>query len=358
MKIEYYPWTEEVLQNTIDVFMKGGLPCIDLEFGAKCNHKIQTSGCIYCDSYDRVGQNAPNELTKKQLLNLVDQGIGLGLRWVYVCGLGEPKDDSDLKAVVKHLSRNKMGISMFSNGIGYSEEDVTFLHENKVNLIVKCDSLNPSVFNQLLGGKKASENGVAESIYKTIGSLIECGYSQHPEEPDLALSIVPTELNLLEIPRVIEFCKKWSLFPLIGELESAGRASKGYAKLAPSNEQLETLRRDINNILGYNYDIPLCPAAFAGLHISNTGECLVHEQSGLSCPWFSLLEPRTKILGTIQTSTLVELRSSLIKYRECLKESGELSSFVQKFVKGQHHVFGGCGGLKLMQLLMSTYMEK
>lgn len=356
MKIEYYPWTEGVMQTALDIFEKGGLPCLDLELGAKCSHKIQNSGCIYCDSYDRVGKNAQNELTKKQLINLVEQGIRLGLRWIYICGLGEPKDNPDLKAVVKYVFENGIGISVFSNGIGYSKKDIKFLHDNKVNLVIKCDSLNPEVFNKLLGGKKAFQHKVAESIYKTINSLIDSGYSQNPEDPDLALSIVPTKLNISEIPAVIKFCKKWNLFPLIGELESAGRASKGYGKLAPSNEQLEMLRKDVEKILGFDYDIPPCPAAFAGLHISNIGECFVHEESGLSCPWFTLLEPNIKVLGTIRTSSLAELRQRLIEYRKNLRESGALRKWMRKFTEGQHHVFGGCGGLKLMQLLTCTHM--
>ena len=352
MALEYYPWSQKVLRKAIEDFSENRLPCLDLELSASCNLKTSTSGCIYCDSFHFVGKPDPHELTLHETINVIDQGIKLGLNWVYICGLGEPKNDPKIKDIVRYLSRKNVRISLFSNGVNYSDEEVAFFHQNKVNLIIKCDSLNPSVFNSLLGGKKAAKLRVAESIYETIRKLIEAGYSQGSTEPNLALSIVPTRSNIQDIPEVVEFCKKWNLFPLIGELENAGRASVLYDKLTPSAQQLQNLREVVEKILGYEYEIPICPAAFAGLHINNVGECIVHKESGSSCPWFYLQEPELETLGNVRTQKLSELRTRLVNYRKNLKESSDLLRWIETTwsIKRLRHVFGGCGGLRLMEL--------
>jgi len=352
MKLEYYPWSEEILRTAIKVFCNSGLPCLDLEFGAGCTLKLNTLGCIYCDSSEFVGMPNPKELRIEDMLSLIDQGIELGLMWVYVCGLGEPKDDPKARQVINCASQKNVNISLFSNGINYSDEDIEFFHRNRTNLIIKCDSLDPRVFNTLLGGNEAKKLRIAESIYETIRKLIDVGYSQDPREPDLALSIVLTKLNIESAPRVLEFCKKWNLFPLIGELENAGKASKIYNRLVPTANQLRALNNIAKKILGYEYEIPICPAAFAGIHINSVGECIVHKQSGSSCPWFSLLEPDTISLGNVRSFTLRELRMKLVDYRKNLKESSDLTTWIETTwsKKRLEHIFGGCGGLKLMDL--------
>lgn len=359
MVLEYYPWSKKVLRKAIKDFSDHKLPCLDLELSARCNLKNITTGCIYCDSFHNVGKSHSRELTLDEVIRLINQGIELGLSWLYICGLGEPKDDPKIKEIVRYLFKKDIRISMFSNGVNYSNDEIMFFYQHKVNLIIKCDSLNPFIFNSLLGGEKAIKLKIAESIYKTINKLIEAGYSQS-EEPSLALSIVPTKVNIKYIPEVIKFCKEWNIFPLLGELEKAGRAIAIYNKLAPSMQQMQDLWKIIKKILGYEYEIPMCPAAFAGLHINNIGECIVHRASGASCPWFCLEEPDIETLGNVRTHTLKELRKRLIKYRDELKESGDLMRWIRDTwsQKRLHHIFGGCGGLKLMDFWTNTHHKR
>jgi len=350
--LEYYPWSNDVLSTSIKEFSCGKLPCLDLELGASCQLKAKTGGCIYCDSNGLVGKHNPAELSVKEICRVIDQGVNLGLKWVYICGLGEPTDDPKAKDVIKYLSHSKVKMSMFSNGINYSDENIEFFFENKVNLIIKCDSFDPDIFNYLLGGNKAKSLHVADSVYETIGKLIKIGYSQTSNDPSLALSIVLTNVNLSKVPEIIEFCKTWNVFPLLGELENAGRASVAFNELSPSENQLSRLRDIATEILGYNYEIPVCPAAFSGLHINNMGDCIVHKQSGSSCAWFSLVEPETEVLGNVRVDSLANLRDKLIQYRKNLKESNNLAKWLTTVWSENQlsHVFGGCGGRKLMEL--------
>lgn len=347
MVIEYKLWSSSLLEEALDDFSKGKLPCLDLEFSSKCNLKLNTSGCIYCDSFDKVGKKFSAEMNLEEIKDIIDQGIKLGLKWVYICGLGEPKDDPKLYDTVSYLHENGIKVSMFSNGVNFSDFDIKFFHDRRVNLIIKCDSLNPRILNEILGGKRATDQKIAESIYFTIDRLIKVGYSQNKDEPDLALSLVPTKINIDHILEVVIFCKQWNLFPLIGELEKAGKAAKKYEKLTPTKSQMEKLALEINKILEQNYEVPICPATITSLHINNIGDYVVHKASGSSCPWFFMEEPEVEIIGNIRKVKLETALNQLILIRQQIQQSRCLSS-----EKKVNHIFGGCSGLKTMNFLI------
>jgi len=359
LPIIYRPWQDSVFKESLDIFLHGGLPIIDLETSGICRHALRTGGCIYCDSFSLIGNYDQDELNLNEVKNLIDQALDLDLKWVFICGLGEPTNDTKFYKIVDYLYEHGVNISVFSNGIGYTYETCNFLRSRDVNLIIKCDSLDTRIFNFLLGGTKASELKVAESILETISDLLNIGYGgQNPT--NLALSIVPTKMNLKNVPSVVKFCKQNTIFPLIGELERAGKAKSIYAKIAPSYEELKSLRREIDKILGYTYEIPICPAIISGLHINNVGDCIAHRLSGLSCPWFTLEEPDVKVLGNVRRMSLKKLRNELIKYRKRLLNSGLLEKFVQEFEKkNKRHVFGGCGGSGhlIVKSLISIYLR-
>lgn len=207
-KLEYFPWSNEIFEETIKDSMKGNIPCLDIELSARCDLNKTTQGCIYCDSHQAIRNSYVNELKIEEILELISAAKKMGLKWVYVCGLGEPSNDPKFLNFIVGIKKKKVNVSIFSNGIYFSEEDIAFLYENHVNLILKCDSLKSEVFNRLLGGDIAQRLNLAEKIYHTISKLIEIGYSKDKASPSLALSIVPTRYNVLDILDTIEFCKK------------------------------------------------------------------------------------------------------------------------------------------------------
>lgn len=335
-RIIYYPWSETINQKCLEQYTLGRMPVLDLELSARCTH----GSCIYCDS--KVGKPYPNELTLSEAIDIVEQGRKLGLQWVYICGVGEPADDEKFFGLIELLRDKGIAVSIFSNGLRFTRADIKVLRDYKVSLIVKLDSFDPNVFDRILG-----KSGCAEVIYRTIENLLEQGYAERNKrnETDLALSIVPTSWTIQDIPHIIEYCEENNIFPSIGELEYSGKAKGIYKDLSVSKEELLRLKREVEDILGYPYQRPMCPAVIAGLHITNTGKCVVHRDTGLSCQWFLLTEPNMVEIGDVRRDSLVRLNEKLRDYRKM--------QFDASMVKADSripNVFGGCGG-KLEEIL-------
>jgi len=212
---EYLPWAMHTLTECINLQKNGFLPSIDLELSAKCSG----CSCIYCDSKPEVSRIIEfDEVKLDAILNVLDEAVSHGLKWVYTCGLGEPLEDSKFWDMLHFLRTNNISLSMFSNGVFI--KDVYTARELKasgVNIVLKMDTFDERQFDKILGIPNT-----AQKVYAARDYLLNAGYAQSEHYTDLAFSIVPTLLSVDGIPDVLEFCKKYGIFGSIGELEQAG----------------------------------------------------------------------------------------------------------------------------------------
>jgi hypothetical protein len=143
---------------------------------------------------------------------------------------------------------------------------------------------------------------------------------------------------------------KHGIFPLIGQLEDAGRCSKVYKELEVKEEDLIKFRNYISNTYGVNYEMPTCPATISGIHVTNTNKVILDKRTGLSCPWFWLNEPQLDVIGDIQNMNYDEITKKILEYR---------ASKFQDVVEMERHIelypFGGCGGN--VKQLLKTYID-
>lgn len=338
--IEYLPMSKEVFQESLIGYKNGHLPCLDIELSAICKH----GSCIYCDS--KVGKPYPDELELKGLMRILEEGKKLGVKWLFICGLGEPLDDPKFFKLLDYASKNGMEVSLFTNGLRIDEDVAKLFAERKVNLIVKCDSLEERLFDKLLG-----KRGTARRIYRAIDNLLEAGYEDNYEIEDgkvkthLALSIVPTKINIDTIPEVVEYCKRNNIYPHIGELEFSGKAKTIWKKYAVSFEKLQELKEKVDKILGYGYSNALCPSTIASLHVNNVGKVMIDRKTGLSCGWFWLREPDLIEVGDTRKESLSEILRKVRDYRE-----GRIDDIRRILERVEELVFGGCGG-KVREIL-------
>lgn len=344
--ISYLPWSKQTLSSVLESFVLGNMPILDLELSALCKHRIRYGGCVYCDSSAGVPHSDELTIEEVRLLVLSAQR-DLDLQWIYGCGLGEPTDDRKFRALVEFAASRDIYTSVFTNGLNCTKEYLQFLYDHNVCLLIKCDSLNPNVFSRLLG---TDDIRVAKSIYDAIETALDVGFGKLDVAGSsrLALSIVPTQYNKDDILEVVSFCKENNLFPLLGQLEYAGRGKDVFDALALSNDELMKIKRNVEEVLGQSYEIPICPAGISGMHITNIGECVVHQDTGLSCPWFDLYDPITVTLGNIRTVSIKELWASVREYRK-----KQLKRTLQWMNETEPDIFGGCGGC----LLVSTYLD-
>ncbi len=339
MRLSYRPWAQTVMDECIERYLSGDLPILDLQLSAKCSH----NSCIYCDS--EVGSAMPGEIGLHEIKRALDEEE-LGLQWVYICGLGEPLDDPKFIPLVELLNERSIQISIFTNGLGITKDVADFLSKNSVSVILKIDSFDESIFDKLLGKK-----GCARRVYKALEYLLSVGYPMTDSlgHSRLALSIVPTRLNLEDLLKMVEYCKGHGIFPSIGELEYAGKAKKKYNELSVTIQELRVLKSEVDKLLGFNYCRNLCPAALTSIHINNRGNCVVDRKTGLSCSWFMLREPELTPIGNMKEDTLLQMRKKTIDYR--LSRLGRTLE-IQKTVPD--YPFGGCGGSP--SLLLESYL--
>ena len=326
----YRPWSPRILSRSIKEYKAGKIPVLNLDLTAKCTF----CSCLYCDS--KVGSPYPNELTMKEVEPLI-KGLHkfYGLKWIFICGLGEPFQDPKLFKIFELAKKLDLEISFFTNGLGFKKEDVKKLKKFPVNFILKLDSFNPKTFDTIL-----NRRGSASKIYDFLETLIKDGFLKVKNgETNLALSIVPTKLNVSEISEVLNFCKEHKIFPAIGEMELSNRALINFEKLSLSRKKLISLKKRAGQILGQKYERPLCPGIIPSIHITNVGDCVVHGKTGLSCGWFFMNEVKYEIIGNIKKNSLDFLMKNISDCRQ-LRKSKTIS-----MLKKHNPVFGGGGGI-------------
>lgn len=339
--VMYEPWSSTIMDHVLDDFSKGRLPVLGIELSARCDHNL----CLYCDSL--VGKPNRSELSLSELKKVVGSGKKIGVEYLYICGLGEPSDDAKFYELIEYLNEMDITTSVFTNGIGYNKENVQMLLSNNVNLIIKLDSLDETIFDQLLG-----KEGAAKCIYRTLNLLLREGYSKKRENclTNLAASIVPTRKNIKSIPEVVEYCNDNNIFASIGELEFSGKAKAIFHDLVPSDKQLTELKKKVDKILGYNYEKPVCPSTIVSLHINSVGEYVVDRNTALSCPWFLLKEPDCLKIGSVRKDRIEDVFERMLYLRE-----RKIDSVRGILLNDSERIFGGCGGSirKLLRLYVN-----
>lgn len=325
---EYLPWSKKEQAICLNAYQMDTFTILDIELGGGCNYN-----CIYCDSPDRKKKC---RISIKGIEQLMLQGK---FRWVFICGLGEPtyKGDnySHLLAILELCEKHGLRCSIFTNLSNLTFDLKEYIRRGVLFLLFKFDTLMADGVGSIYGTSKPSSQLAA------INDLLDLVHFENGST-NIAASIVPTQLNYKEIPELVEFCKEHQIFPLIGELELSGKGEVNYNNLFLHSAQLKELKSKVEDILGSEYSIPMCPALISGIHIDNDSRVTVDSESGLSCHWFWLKEPQTETLSIIsEKSSIKDITNSILEYRA--KSLNNVKDFLAAdSVIGE--AFGGCGG--------------
>ncbi len=333
--IEYYPWSIKELNKSIELYKQGKLSILDIEIGGKCEYT-----CLYCDS----PKTDPSSIKYKDVERIVNN---TELNWIFICGLGEPLHQNNRRFLHKILDlcyNNNVKCSMFTNAFNLDDMILDYLENDTLFLMYKLDTLKPEKMQQIYNTIKS------DKILLNL-ALLEKYQHDTNNMTNLAASIVPTKLNITEIPEIVKNCVENNIFPLIGQLEYAGSAIVNFKQLQLSDSELEDLKANLKNMLGEEYQIPICPSTVCGVLVNYNSKVVVDKSTGLSCSWFWLRNPEfIGLLDFKYDSNWELITQSIIDYRN-LKISN-----IQELIKFHKPLpFGGCGGDIIY--LLSTYLD-
>ena len=332
--MQYKPWEKQEVDSIIKESNKK-LPILDIQLGGACN-----LSCIYCDT-PKYG--LPCLVDLDSIEKLMNDG---NIKWVYVCGLGEPTATANLKHlkyILKLCKERNIGLSMFSNMLNVDKELLDYIDNGTLNVLFKLDTFNKDKMAYLYGLDKG------DTILKNYKSLKEVTHFKNGVT-NLGASIVPTSVNYDELPFIIDWCVKNNIFPLIGQLEDAGSCSKVYKDLEVKEEDLNKFRKFIEDTYGVNYEMPICSATISGIHVTNTNKIILDKRTGLSCPWFWLDEPQLEVIGNIENMSYEKIVKEILKYRALkLQDVENMEKNIELYP------FGGCGGNA--KQLLKTYID-
>lgn len=330
--VEYKPWSKEILKPIISKSNQE-LPILDIQLGGACN-----LNCIYCDT---PKYNLPCGVDLPSIEKLMNDG---NVEWIYVCGLGEPTASGNLKhlkQILKWCKEKSIGLSMFSNIVNIDNELLNYVDNGTLNILFKLDTFDKYKMSQLYGNDKGDD------IARNLKALEEVIYVNN-NVSNLGASIVPTSVNYNELQSIVDYCIQKGIFPLIGQLEDAGKGSKVFCELELSNNKLMALKNYMKQQYDVIYKMPICPATISSIHVTNTNKVIVDERTGLSCPWFWLDEPKILELGDIRKMQYQEIVKSILEYRR-----QKFEDVVEMEKNISSYPFGGCGGDA--KTLLKTY---
>lgn len=333
--VEYLPWSKKTINECFDEYQRGRFPILDVELGGQCNYH-----CIYCDSPNR-------EKRFITPIHSIEQAFIHGnIKWVFICGLGEPTVKDNKKALFQILQlceHYNAKCSMFTNLSKLSSDLLEYIDKDLLYILFKCDSRDllkninlygvPSVNRQLFN---------IDRIKKHVKVMNGC--------TNIAASIVPTRTNIEDVLSIVKDCLDCNIYPLIAELENSGDASEYYQQLAVSENELLDIKAQVDALIGETYKIPICPAVISGIHIRHDGNVTVDDFTGLSCHWFWLQEPKTKTVCSFIDTPF----GDVIEAIKCIR-SGRLPQIKSLLNETKTMPFGGCGGD--VNELLRNYLE-
>lgn len=335
--LEYYPWSNQVVTEALSSYVLGKLTILDIQLGGGCNFS-----CLYCDTPDRSIKSNVNVKWLKELLKVGQ------IKWIFICGLGEPTHHNNmdqLKSLLDLCQNYDVKCSMFTNLSLIDEEIKEHIRNGILHVLFKLDTLESKELACDLFGVHNLENYFDEVFHIKDLVKIDKGCT------NISASIVPTQKNKSELVSIVNYCLDNGIYPLVGDLEDSGKSSELYEELKVSATDLMLIKEFIENEKHIKYHIPICPSVICGVHIDYKGRVIVDENTGLSCHWFWLKEPKIKVLmENVYDISFEDVEKSIISYR-----NNQISNVRTALDTVDPMVFGGCGGD--VKTLFSKYVE-
>lgn len=337
------------------------LPAISIASSPACN-----MACPHC-IYD-AGQENEEALTPEEKMSLLEEAIQLGAKYLQICHEGEPILDQATMQLIEKASELGVRTFMYSNASLITPKIAQRLHENEVCLGIKLDSLNPGIFNKMLGKRAAQE------IYEGLDNLLKAGYDQPIERDErlyTRLGLVTTltsinTANIEEIKDIARYAWKNNIFFGIARLEQGGRATgKVWDTFRiPGKEKVISLVDWCSEQTGIDYwgaqPTPYC-IGVCGLQIADNGDVWMTGYGG-SCdftePDGESFPEKIITIGNVKRDSLKNILQRAWGFRQAVFHNGILDKKLADYERTKDTYPNGlqdCGSARTYTLFAPFY---
>jgi len=216
--------------------------------------------CVGC--YTKAGKEKNDVLTLEEKKSVVRQAKKMGARFVSLSGSGEPLLYDDIFILIDYIKQLQMGVIIYTNGTLLSKEVADFLVSRSVQVYFKLYSLNPTIFNRMVGVKDAYQwvdysynyNGEFKTIKIPSGLKYLFDVHDTTGHHDLVkIEALITRINFSALLEVARFCKEVNLPLFLETPVFNGRAVNNYKNIMLSSDEYQSLYYGLEKILGKKY---------------------------------------------------------------------------------------------------------
>ena len=328
-----FDFTSEEWENSF----KNNTPLVVVPFiSTKCN-----IDCIYCMMNDERKAYSGSGLTLEEHKKVLLDAYELGCRTMVITGLGEPFMDPNFYdpktkefPLIDIAEEIGFYTIVFTNGTFINEEIAERLFSKKVSLILKLSSLNKEIFSCLNNVPLRFEDymckdGINRSIPYYLKNLFEAGFAKTLENNTTRLiaDVIITQMNIEEIPDIIDFCLKNNMLVCLDPLVVKSNAYDNIDKLGITEDQNRNLYNKIKNMFK-EYDMDMYDLSKCIIHHNG----IVYDLDGNIRRCLSVASN----VGNVKTESLRELWQKISKEKlEATKESDNYQF---------EDIFGKCPG--------------
>jgi MoaA/NifB/PqqE/SkfB family radical SAM enzyme/predicted hotdog family 3-hydroxylacyl-ACP dehydratase len=240
----------------------GRLLSMEIEFSLRCNYR-----CQYC--YVGRDLNGNVELSEEESLSAILQARDLGARKIIILG-GEPMIYPKIREMLTFIRGNGLAVEMFTNGTNITPEMAQFLHDTGVKVVLKMNSFEEAIQDELAGVK-----GAYAIIQTAFKNLRNAGFPS--EDHVMAVSTVICAQNLREIVHMWQWLRDQTIIPYFEIMTPQGNAIRN-DKLSVD---LPTLQKVFNRLAEidrtrYGYDWDPQPPLAGSYCLRHQFSCLVN----------------------------------------------------------------------------------
>lgn len=225
MQIYNLEFSEQEIREAVAA---GRLLSMEIEFSRICNFR-----CSYCYVADRI--ECRQELSRDEIKQAILQAKSLGARKIIILG-GEPSIYPHLVEMLRFLGREDLEIEMFTNGSGVDRALAAVLAEEKVRVVLKLNSRDETIQDQLAGKK-----GAFRIIHGALAALRQAGYPS--AENFLAISTVICRQNIGELPAMWQWLREENIEPYFEVITPQANAQENTWLSVDSHELKELFSR-------------------------------------------------------------------------------------------------------------------